>query len=95
MGDFWPCNIMVSLNKKGDSEHLYILDWEITRVGLPGMETGQFCVEIHMLRRLNGEVCQDTATLVLEHCLKAYTRLAGDAEQARRSLVHMGVHIYI
>ena len=95
MGDFWPGNIMVSLNMKGDLEHLYILDWELARVGLPGIEIGQFCAEIHMLRRFNGEVCQDTATLVLEHFLKAYTRLAGDTEQARRALVHMGVHMSV
>jgi hypothetical protein len=92
MGDFWPGNIMVSLNKKGDLEHLYILDWELTRVGLPGIEIGQFCAEIHMLRRFYPEVCQDTATLVLEHFFKAY---AGDVEQARRALVHMGVHMSV
>ena len=92
MGDFWPGNIMVSLNKKGDLERLYILDWEITRIGIPGIEVGQFCAEIHMLRRFNPEVCGVTATLVLEHFLKAY---AGDAEQARRAFVHMGVHMSV
>lgn len=86
---------MVSLDKKGDLEHLYILDWELTKVGLPGIEIGQFCAEIHMLRRFNSEVCQDTATLVLEHFFKAYARLAGDAEQARRAFVHMGVHMSV
>jgi aminoglycoside phosphotransferase (APT) family kinase protein len=95
MGDFWPGNIMVSLNKKGDLERLHILDWELTKAGLPGIEIGQFCAEIHMLRRFNGEVCQDTATLVLEHFLKAYARLAGDGEQARRAFVHMGVHMSV
>ena len=82
---------MVSLNKEGDLERLYIVDWEITRVGLPGIEIGQFCAEIHMLRRFN-EVCQDAATLVLEHFLKAY---GGDGEQGRRALVHMGVHMSV
>ena len=86
---------MVSLDKKGDLERLYILDWEITRAGLPGIEIGQFCAEIHMLRRFNGGVCQDTATLVLEHFLKAYARLAGDEEQGRRAFVHMGVHMSV
>ena len=95
MGDFWPGNITVSLNKKGDLEHLYILDWEITRAGIPGIEIGQFCAEIHMIRRFNREVCQDTATLVLEHFIKAYGRLAGDAEQARKAFVHMGVHMSV
>jgi len=95
MGDFWPGNIMVSLNQQGDLEHLYILDWEITSAGLPGIEVGQFCAEIHMLRRFNPEVCQDTATLVLEHFFKAYARLAEDVEQARKAYVHMGVHMSI
>ena len=48
-----------------------------------------------MLRRFNPEVCQDTATLVLEHFVKAYERLAGDVEQARRAFVHMGVHMSV
>ena len=48
-----------------------------------------------MLRRFNREVCRDTATLVLEHFLKAYARLAGDGEQARRAFVHMGVHMSV
>jgi len=91
MGDFWPGNIMVSLNQKGDLEHLYILDWELTKAGLPGIEIGQFCAEIHMLRRFNPEVCQDTATLVLKHFFKAY----GDVEQTRRIFVHMGVHMSV
>jgi len=89
MGDFWPGNIMVSLNQKGDLEHLYILDWELTKAGLPAIEIGQFCAEIHMLRRFNPEVCQTTASLVLEHFFKAY----GDIE--RRAFVHMGVHMCV
>ncbi|KAF8808046.1 hypothetical protein BYT27DRAFT_7099486 [Phlegmacium glaucopus] len=96
MGDFWPGNIMVSLNQKGDLEHLYILDWELTKAGLPGVEIGQFCAEIHMLRRFNPEVCQETATLVLEHFFKEYTRAGErDIEQSRRAFVHMGVHLSI
>ena len=96
MGDFWPGNIMVSLNQKGDLEHLYILDWELVKAGLPGIEIGQFWAEIHMLRRFNPEVCQDTATLVLEHFFKAYRSLAGsEPEQTRRASMHMGVHISI
>ena len=86
---------MVSLNKKGDLERLYILDWEVTRAGLPGVEIGQFCAEINMLRRFIPEVCQETATLVLEHFLKAYARLAGDVEQARMAFMHMGVHMSV
>ena len=86
---------MVSPNQQGDLEHLYILDWEVARAGLSGIEVGQFCAEIHMLRRFNPERCQDTATLVLEHFFKAYTRFAGDVEQARKAYVHMGVHMSI
>ena len=95
MGDFWPGNIMVSLNQEGgDLKHLYIVDWEITRAGLPGIEIGQFCAEIHMLRRFHPEVCQETATLVLEHFFKAYGG-EEDAEKNRRARVHMGVHMSV
>jgi 5-methylthioribose kinase len=76
-------------------EHLYILDWELTRAGLPGIEIGQFCAEIHMLRRFNPEVCQETATLVLEYFFKGYERLAKDVEQARKAYIHMGVHMSV
>ena len=98
MGDFWPGNIMVSLNQEGsDLKRLYILDWELARTGLPGIEVGQFCAEIHMLGRFHPAVCQETATLVLEHFFKAYgsDSKEEDVEHNRRARVHMGVHMSI
>jgi len=87
---------MVSLNQNGDLDRLYILDWELTKAGLPSLDIGQFCAEIHMLRRFNPEVCQETATLVLEHFFKEYERTSErDKELCRRAFMHMGVHMSI
>ncbi|KAN0100432.1 Protein kinase-like domain containing protein, partial [Tylopilus felleus] len=47
-GDFWPGNLVVSPRRGTDGsiegvEKLYILDWECSKTGLPGLDLGQFC----------------------------------------------------
>ena len=96
MGDFWPGNLMVQLDETGELKQIYVLDWELTKEGLTGIEVGQFAAEIHLLRRCNAEVCKDTASLVLEHFLKEYKKAAEpDVEVARRALVQWGTHMAI
>ena len=96
MGDFWPGNLMVQLDEAGELKRIYVLDWELTREGLTGIEVGQFAAEFHLLRRCNAEVCKDTASLVLEHFFKEYKKAAEpDSEVARRAIVQWGTHMVI
>jgi len=75
-GDFWPGNIMVSLRRgiDGDAESvekLYVLDWEVAKTGLPGLDLGQFCAEIHLLSEFH-PARKESADAVIESFLKAY-----------------------
>ncbi|KAI9456934.1 kinase-like domain-containing protein [Boletus coccyginus] len=49
MGDLWYENILVSTDQY--QLRLYILDWELTRTGLPGSELGWFCASMDLLSR--------------------------------------------
>lgn len=87
---------MVSLNERGALTHAYVLDWELSKTGLPGIDIGQFAAEIHLLRRFHPEVCEKTAALVLEHFLREYKLVASpDEEDIRRANVHIGAHLVV
>ena len=40
MGDFWHANVVVSARQ--EPLRLFVLDWELARTGLPGLEIGLF-----------------------------------------------------
>ncbi|KAI6047831.1 kinase-like domain-containing protein [Pisolithus marmoratus] len=57
-GDFWPGNIMVCLRRGMDGtaealEKLYVLDWELAKTGLPGLDLGQCCAELYLISRFH------------------------------------------
>lgn len=91
MGDFWPGNILVT--PTGDGGQIHILDWELAKPGLPGLDIGQFCAEMHLLRRFHPE-CADSASRTITTFLKAYGRAhTADTQLARTALVHWGAHL--
>lgn len=86
---------MVNLDSNGDLEHIYIIDWELCKAGLPGVEMGQFCAEIDLLRRFHPESRQ-AASNILSTFLGTYSRLARPSvEVARSTLVHWGGHLVV
>ncbi|KAF8874414.1 kinase-like domain-containing protein [Infundibulicybe gibba] len=96
MGDFWPGNMMVTLNKdNGSLKNIFILDWELSKTGLPGIELGVFCAEIHLLRRFV-PVYEDTISIMLTRFLQAY-RVVGSVgpSLARETLIHWGGHLIV
>lgn len=94
MGDFWPGNLVLSFDHEGNVIQIQILDWELCKPGLPGVELGQFCAELVLLTRFNADVCSHTASVILEDLLKTYTtHIAPDLEICRRAVVHLGVHL--
>ncbi|KAF8203862.1 kinase-like domain-containing protein [Pholiota molesta] len=97
MGDFWPGNVLVLSDAQGRLERLYVIDWELSKAGLPGVEIGQFCAEMHMLRRCIPDVCKETASLVLDNFFREYRKAqgSGDVDVARQTLVRWGTHMVI
>ncbi|KAI0784990.1 kinase-like domain-containing protein [Abortiporus biennis] len=99
MGDFWPGNIMVSFSGEGSSsklERIYVLDWELTKPGLAGLDVGQLCAELQTLRRFHDN-CVIPATELILTFLTSYRgcrRGAGSLKElARIASVHLGAHL--
>lgn len=85
------------LDAQGRLDRLYVIDWELSKAGLPGVEIGQFCAEMHMLRRSIPDVCKETASLVLDNFFREYRRAhgSGGVDVARQTLVRWGTHMVI
>ncbi|KAG5652930.1 hypothetical protein H0H81_003073 [Sphagnurus paluster] len=95
MGDFWPGNIMVKLDAEQNLERLYILDWELAKPGVPGVEIGQFCAEVDLVRRFVPST-KDAVKKVLETFLHAYAQECGaNVKMARDALIHWGTHMVV
>ncbi|KAF5378573.1 hypothetical protein D9615_007124 [Tricholomella constricta] len=95
MGDFWPGNIMVTLDSEQRLRRLYILDWELAKTGVPGVEIGQFCAEMHLLRRFVPAI-EESVSTVLDTFLQAYAdERQPEEEVARNALVHWGTHLVV
>ncbi|KAF5356167.1 hypothetical protein D9756_003701 [Leucocoprinus leucothites] len=94
MGDFWPGNLVLSFDEVGNVTRVSILDWELCKPGIFGVELGQFCAELVLLMRFNTDICGQTAKSLLEDFLKAYAgQITPDLEMCRRAIVHLGTHL--
>ncbi|KAF8265771.1 hypothetical protein EI94DRAFT_1734760 [Lactarius quietus] len=96
MGDFWPGNVLTGI-EEGNDDPTLVVDWEIARPGLAGVDVGQFCAELATLRRLHPDRAE-AAGEVLKNFVHAY--FAGDvgpeADETRRvALGHFGVHLVV
>lgn len=75
-GDFWPGNVVVRLRRGVDGkaealEKLYVLDWEVAKTGLPGLDLGQFCAELYLISRFHPHR-KESATAVMTSLLSAW-----------------------
>jgi 5-methylthioribose kinase len=98
-GDFWPGNIMVSLRREPEGgvlrlERLYVLDWELAKAGLRGLDIGQFCAEMRLLQRFYPSRHEETST-ILRSFLLAYRggNARPDEALARVAIAHVGAHL--
>jgi len=52
MGDFWTGNVSVQLSASDDAkqqiQNVIVLDWEISKLGTPGNDVGQFAAETYL-----------------------------------------------
>ena len=98
-GDLWPGNLVVSLRRGTDGsieavEKLYVLDWELSKTGLPGLDLGQFCAEMYTLSEFH-PAREESARTIIRSFLGAYRerRGTGDVELARTVVSHIGAHM--
>lgn len=92
MGDFWPGNVAVAVDEEGKLKEINVLDWELCKLGLAGMDVGQFSAELYLLTRFNGEVCGETGRVMMECFLEEYQPTEGEV---RRAGVHVGSHLVV
>jgi 5-methylthioribose kinase len=97
-GDFWPGNIMVSLRRESEGgtpglDRLYVLDWEMAKAGLQGLDIGQFCAEMRLLERFYPSRREEAST-IMRTFLSAYKGGSGSDEAlARVAVAHVGAHL--
>jgi thiamine kinase-like enzyme len=95
MGDFWPGNVLVKLDEQGQVTRVFVVDWELAKPGVPGVELGGFCSEINTLRHFCPD-CAESATELIAGFLKEYSlSLSNDTDRlelARTTLSHIGAH---
>lgn len=94
MGDFWPGNIMVTINaEQTELTQIHILDWELAKPGLPGLDIGQFLAEMHLLRTFHPP-CDYIASNIMTSFLESYYRKTPvDESLCRDAIVHVGAHL--
>ncbi|KAG9314174.1 kinase-like domain-containing protein [Chiua virens] len=98
-GDFWPGNLMVALKRSTDGaiegvEKLCVLDWELGKTGLPGLDLGQFCAEMYILSEFYPAREQSTLDIIGSF-LGTYRErrgTLGDIELAKIVVGHIGAH---
>ncbi|PFH50967.1 hypothetical protein AMATHDRAFT_143692 [Amanita thiersii Skay4041] len=95
MGDFWPGNMAVCATNENALQRVYMLDWEICRPGLAGIEIGQFCSEIDCVRHFYPQY-KAAATKVISAFRDAYDRV-GKPEKSVWIMgsVHWGTHLVV
>lgn len=94
MGDFWPGNLSLSFDETGELKQIWVLDWELCKPGLLGVELGQFSAELVLLMRFNADICGHTANIILDDFLGVYsTHIIPDLELCKRTIVHLGGHL--
>lgn len=97
MGDFWTGNVVVRTAQYGQGDitvdRIFVIDWEVTKPGLPYLDFAQIVAELYLLRRF----CDHTKESVdnaIDAFFSAYKEL-GDVNEAfaRGAAAHFGAHL--
>uniref|UniRef100_A0A0W0FMF3 protein-serine/threonine phosphatase n=1 Tax=Moniliophthora roreri TaxID=221103 RepID=A0A0W0FMF3_MONRR len=96
MGDFWPGNIMLSL-ESDEIRHIFVIDWELAKPGLQGLDIGQFCAEVDLLRRFYPGY-RAVSSKIISSFYRSYSSL-GESDAAdslyRTAVTHWGAHLVV
>jgi len=86
----------VILDEQGELKTIFVVDWEMSRIGIPGMDVGQFAAEIHFCGRFHPDVAKEKSKLVLDAFFKAYaSKFTVTEDLVRRALTHFGTHLAV
>ncbi|CAL1694015.1 unnamed protein product [Somion occarium] len=95
MGDFWPGNILISLSSDSSTlNRIYVVDWEMAKAGVAGVEIGQFAAEMHLLRRFHSDA-EAAASATLSAFLTTYGKKVPirEGDIPKIALIHVGAHL--
>ncbi|KAG6333896.1 hypothetical protein ID866_5181 [Astraeus odoratus] len=99
-GDFWTGNVVVLPRRGADGAieglgKMYVLDWELAKTGLPGLDLGQMCAELHLISRFHPHR-KDSANTVMQSLLSVYRRTRPtDSALTRVAVSHLGAHLVV
>lgn len=98
MGDFWTGNIVVSTSVSTPGvltvERIFVIDWEVTKPGLPCLDFGQFVAEMHTLRRFHENPAKELVDEALNEFFAAYKEgYPVDDVYLRGATAHLGAHL--
>ncbi|TFY58493.1 hypothetical protein EVG20_g8126 [Dentipellis fragilis] len=97
MGDFWPGNVLLLLKHSDsgvDVERIFIVDWELVKPGLPGLDIGQFCGEMQQMRHFYPATEPLVQELVSQFLGTYRTTSNGPlVQEAKVALTHIGAHL--
>ncbi|KAA1467883.1 hypothetical protein DENSPDRAFT_357976 [Dentipellis sp. KUC8613] len=97
MGDFWPGNVLLSLkhsDSRLDVERIFVVDWELVKPGLPGLDIGQFCGEMQQMRRFY-PATEPLVQELVSQFLGTYRAASSGPliQEAKVALTHIGAHL--
>ena len=97
MGDFWPGNVLVDLDRGADGleklRKLLVVDWEVARPGVAAFDVGQFQAEIVTVQHFN-PVCGPTSEALDAAFLEGYLSIEPELDK-RRAAQHLAMHLVI
>lgn len=102
-GDFWTGNVLLpdrDIPATDDAVEpgtgkvpvpVFVVDWEVTTLGIPIRDVGQMIAELHMLSSFRNITAGEW---VIEGFLEGYGKLATEKE-GFRTLIHIGAHLVV
>ncbi|KAI1185491.1 kinase-like domain-containing protein [Nemania serpens] len=89
-GDFWTGNVLLPDHpiQHGDDITMFVIDWELSQIGVPSLDLGQMMAELYELKLYRNI----TAGLwILEGVVEGYGTLSDDF--AFRTAIQIGAHL--
>lgn len=98
MGDFWPGNVLVDLDRgdNGSEEKLrkiLVVDWEVARPGAAAFDVGQFRAEIYTVRHFN-PACSPASEALDAAFLEGYLSVEPELDR-QKAAQHLATHLVI